>query len=220
MKRIQNQMIRASAGTGKTYQLTNRFIRLLLCGLSPDRIIALTFTRKAAGEFFEGILTKLATAAVDPGQAKKLAREIELQTAKPEQFREALRQLVEAMGQLSLGTIDGFFHRVIAMFSLEFGLGGEFKMMSEFEKQQARMRVLENLLDENKARAEDRESLIEIYRLSTAGKDNRNFVGSFEKHLEDCHELLMRVPDGSFWGDPARIWHGDHLWKSQPTNWS
>jgi ATP-dependent helicase/nuclease subunit A len=105
MKRIQNQMIRASAGTGKTYQLTNRFIRLLLCGLSPDRIIALTFTRKAAGEFFEGILTKLATAAVDPGQAKKLAREIDLQTAKPEQFREALRQLMEAMGQLSLGTI-------------------------------------------------------------------------------------------------------------------
>lgn len=218
MKRIQNQMIRASAGTGKTYQLTNRFIRLLLCGLSPDRIIALTFTRKAAGEFFEGILTKLATAAVDPGQAKKLAREIDLQTAKPEQFREALRQLVEAMGQLSLGTIDGFFHRVIAMFSLEFGLGGEFKMMSEFEKQQARMRVLENLLDENEARAEDRESLIEIYRLSTAGKDNRNFVGSFEKHLEDCHELLMRVPDGSFWGDPARIWPGGNLWKSQPTN--
>ena len=142
MKRIQNQMIRASAGTGKTYQLTNRFIRLLLCGLSPDRIIALTFTRKAAGKFFEGILTKLATAAVDPGQAKKLAREIDLQTAKPEQFREALRQLVEAMGQLSLGTIDGFFHRIIAMFSLEFGLGGEFAMMSEFEKQQARLRVL------------------------------------------------------------------------------
>ena len=52
---IANEMIRASAGTGKTYQLTNRFIRLLLCGLPPDRIIALTFTRKAAGEFFEGI---------------------------------------------------------------------------------------------------------------------------------------------------------------------
>ena len=63
MIQIPNEMIRASAGTGKTYQLTNRFIKLLLCGLPVERIIALTFTRKAAGEFFEGILTKLAKAA-------------------------------------------------------------------------------------------------------------------------------------------------------------
>ena len=66
MKRIPNTMIRASAGTGKTYQLTNRFIRLLLFGAAPERIIALTFTRKAAGEFFEGILDKLAKAADGP----------------------------------------------------------------------------------------------------------------------------------------------------------
>ena len=63
MSRIPNTMIRASAGSGKTFQLTNRFIRLLLSGQAPERIIALTFTRKAAGEFFEGILTKLAKAA-------------------------------------------------------------------------------------------------------------------------------------------------------------
>ena len=68
MSRIPNTMIRASAGSGKTFQLTNRFIRLLLSGQAPERIIALTFTRKAAGEFFEGILTKLAKAAIDPGK--------------------------------------------------------------------------------------------------------------------------------------------------------
>ena len=51
MKRIPNTMIRASAGTGKTYQLTNRFIRLLLFGAAPERIIALTFTRRRLGNF-------------------------------------------------------------------------------------------------------------------------------------------------------------------------
>ena len=55
MNRISNTMIRASAGTGKTYQLTNRFIQWLLYGAAPERIIALTFTRKAAGEFFDAI---------------------------------------------------------------------------------------------------------------------------------------------------------------------
>ena len=38
MKKIQHVMIRASAGSGKTYQLTNRFIELLVCGQLPERI--------------------------------------------------------------------------------------------------------------------------------------------------------------------------------------
>ncbi|MBT6102554.1 MAG: UvrD-helicase domain-containing protein, partial [Verrucomicrobia bacterium] len=76
MNRIPNMMIRASAGSGKTFQLTNRFIRLLLHGEAPERIIALTFTRKAAGEFFEGILDKLAKAASDPAEAADLAKSV------------------------------------------------------------------------------------------------------------------------------------------------
>ena len=212
MIQIPNEMIRASAGTGKTYQLTNRFIKLLLCGVPAERIIALTFTRKAAGEFFEGILTKLAKAADDSKEAKQLAKEIGMKDTKPAAFREALRRLVDGMGRLSLGTIDGFFHRVLAMFSLEFGLGGEFEMMSEFEKQQARLHVLEMLLDENAARQAGRESLIETYRLSTAGKDERRFVGSFEQHLESCHELFQRVPDSTLWGDADRLWPTGNPW--------
>ena len=215
MIQISNKMIRASAGTGKTYQLTNRFIKLLLCGLPVERIIALTFTRKAAGEFFEGILTKLAKAASEPTEARKLAEEISMPDINQGEFRGALRRLVDSMGQLSLGTIDGFFNRIIMMFSLEFGLGGEFEMMSEFEQQQARLLVLEMLLEENTARREDRESLIETFRLSTAGKDDRRFVSSFEKYLENCHELWLRVPDPSRWGDPDRLWPKGNLWPSQ-----
>ncbi|MDP7586064.1 MAG: UvrD-helicase domain-containing protein, partial [Verrucomicrobiota bacterium] len=136
MSRVPNMMIRASAGSGKTFQLTNRFIRLLVCGEAPERIIALTFTRKAAGEFFEGILNKLAKAAGDPSEAKRLAKGVGQQQAGPTEFRAALRRLVDSMGHLSLGTIDSFFHRVLDLFSTEFGLGGQFEMMDEFEKEQ------------------------------------------------------------------------------------
>ena len=117
MSRVPNMMIRASAGSGKTFQLTNRFIRLLLCGEAPERIIALTFTRKAAGEFFEGILNKLAKAAGDPAEAKRLAKGVGQQQAGPAEFCTALRRLVDSMGHLSLGTIDSFFHRVLGLFS-------------------------------------------------------------------------------------------------------
>ena len=95
MMQIPNEMIRASAGTGKTYKLTNRFIKLLLCDVPPERIIALTFTRKAAGEFFEGILSKLAKAADDPKEAKQLAKEVGVTGAGSAEFRKALRRLVD-----------------------------------------------------------------------------------------------------------------------------
>ena len=193
MKKIQHVMIRASAGSGKTYQLTNRFIQLLVCGQLPERIIALTFTRKAAGEFFAGILTKLAKAAQDTKAAKKLASDIGMPGTSQTTFGEALRTLIDGMGRLSLGTIDSFFHRVLGFFPMEFGLKAEFEMMSEFHKQQARLHVLENLLAHHETRPKERDDLIESCRLSTAGQDSRNFVGSFEEHLKSCHELLLRV---------------------------
>ena len=215
MNRIQHAMIRASAGSGKTYQLTNRFIQLLVCGQSPERIIALTFTRKAAGEFFAGILTKLAEAAQDAKAAKKLADDIGMQSISKAMFGNALRTLVDSMGRLSLGTIDSFFHRVLGFFPLEFGLGGEFEMMSEFHKQQARLNVLENLLAYHETRRDERDDLIRSFQLSTAGQDSRNFVGSFEEHLKSCHELLLRVPDANRWGDPALIWPEGNQWTEQ-----
>ena len=47
------------AGTGKTYQLANRFIALLAIGVPATQMIALTFTKKAAGEFRNRIFQQL-----------------------------------------------------------------------------------------------------------------------------------------------------------------
>ena len=49
--RLSHLRITASAGTGKTFRLTDRIVELLLLGVEPRKILALTFTRKAAGEF-------------------------------------------------------------------------------------------------------------------------------------------------------------------------
>ena len=62
---ITSNLIAASAGTGKTYQLASRYIALLVLGAKPEEIIALTFTRKAAGEFRNRILHALAEGACD-----------------------------------------------------------------------------------------------------------------------------------------------------------
>ncbi len=55
--------VHASAGTGKTWLLVTRVVRLLLSGASPDGILAVTFTRKAAAEMEQRIMERLHTLA-------------------------------------------------------------------------------------------------------------------------------------------------------------
>ena len=76
MPPLTNMLISASAGTGKTYQLSLRFLGLLALngGNHPERLIAITFTRKAAGEFKDRILTDLAAGAADEAGAARLKR--------------------------------------------------------------------------------------------------------------------------------------------------
>ena len=63
-KNITGNLIAASAGTGKTYQLTSRFVALLALGARPEKMIALTFTKKAAGEFRNRIFQALSDGAL------------------------------------------------------------------------------------------------------------------------------------------------------------
>lgn len=64
---VSGNLIAASAGTGKTYQLTSRYLALMAMGVDPATIVALTFTKKAAGEFRNRIFKDLADGALyDP----------------------------------------------------------------------------------------------------------------------------------------------------------
>ena len=54
-----NASVHASAGTGKTWLLTTRIIRLLMAGARPDGILAVTFTRKAAAEMQQRVTERL-----------------------------------------------------------------------------------------------------------------------------------------------------------------
>ena len=70
---LKHQRIIANAGSGKTYRLTTRYIELLERQVPAERIVALTFTRKAAGEFLNAIFERLVEAASSAGAARALA---------------------------------------------------------------------------------------------------------------------------------------------------
>jgi len=71
---FKNVVIRASAGTGKTFQLSNRFLALAAADEPFDAILATTFTRKAAGEILDRVLLRLAEAALDEKKRTELGR--------------------------------------------------------------------------------------------------------------------------------------------------
>ena len=213
---LGSEMIRASAGSGKTYRLVNRYIRLLLMGQAPERIIALTFTRKAAGEFFEGILKRLAEAVADEAQREKLSQDIDLPELTALDYQLALRNLLERMPQLTLGTIDGFFHRVLGMFSLEYGLSGEFEIMDEFTTQRARLRALDQLFVAAEASEADRQALLKSFELMSAGQQDRRIYDVLEQYLRDCHLMYHSAPEERFWGQPETIWPQGNPWAIQP----
>ena len=135
MESIPNEMILASAGSGKTWQLTNRYIGLMATQLrsgepvTPERIVAVTFTRKAAGEFFDSILEKLAKAASDPEEGKRLAADAAdplsaiLGTLDQSEFRLLLRIFIRKMPQLFLGTLDSFLLQYPSRFSIGIRVG-------------------------------------------------------------------------------------------------
>ncbi len=126
----RRRLVRASAGTGKTYALTTRYLALLRAGADPASILATTFTRKAAGEIAERVLTRLANAVLIPDDRVQLDRALrdegllnrdvaELDQATCEAM---LNRLVERLDRTAIGTIDGFFARLCGAFAFELGL--------------------------------------------------------------------------------------------------
>lgn len=65
--------LKASAGSGKTFALTVRYISLLLFGAKPNEILTLTFTNKAANEMSERIHNTLIHLGEDKNYLKQIS---------------------------------------------------------------------------------------------------------------------------------------------------
>lgn len=100
-------IVQAPAGSGKTGLLTQRFLGLLATVESPEEIIAITFTRKAAAEMHSRILHSLAAARAGVEPAEVYERKTwELARAALSQDQERGWGLLEAPARLRIQTID------------------------------------------------------------------------------------------------------------------
>jgi ATP-dependent exoDNAse (exonuclease V) beta subunit len=117
-------LVQAPAGSGKTELLIQRFLALLPTVEHPEEIVAMTFTRKAAGEMRERIVRALATAH-DEGEAASPheRRTRELARAALDADRRHGWELVLHPARLAVETIDAFAASLARQAPLATGLG-------------------------------------------------------------------------------------------------
>ena len=204
---IGNVMLVANAGSGKTYELTTRMVKLLALGVDPRKIAALTFTKKAAGEFLDEVFLRLAEAALDSENLRKLSEDIR-QPINREECLKLLEKLSSQCGALNMGTIDSLFARIARSFPLESGLSGEFSMLGESDLDTARTEALATIFREGLQKEEDAEEFIDLIRRISRKEGEREIFGTLLRSVESFHETYLRTPEKISWGDKRTIWPG------------
>lgn len=120
----QLNIYKASAGSGKTYTLTQEYLRLLLRpGTGARNILAITFTNAATADMKRKIVETLAEIARgEYKDYKKLAGKDESPESLQKQARAALRELLHQYQDFSIKTIDSFVQNLVKPFAFELGL--------------------------------------------------------------------------------------------------
>ncbi len=187
-----NVVIRASAGTGKTYQLSNRFIGLALADEPIDTILATTFTRKAAGEILDRVLLRLADAALDPDQLAQLAQDVgdrfggENGTAA---CLGVLRRMLNHLHRLRVGTLDSFFIQIARSFGLELGLPPGWQIADEVVDGRLRAEAIRTLLQN-----ETTSDAVELMHLLTKGEASRSITDQITSLVGELYSIYLESP--------------------------
>lgn len=187
-------VIRASAGTGKTYQLSNRYIALVHAGQPPDQILAATFARKAAGEILGRVLVRLADAVLGDNERRDLGSAIGCPEITRPQCLELLRSLVRNLHRLRIGTLDSFFVQLAGSFSLDLGLPAGWGIVDDLDDQALRLEAIRSVVESGTTA----ETLALVHLLSKG-----DAVRSVTQQLSDAVQDLYDI----FTDSPREAWH-------------
>jgi ATP-dependent exoDNAse (exonuclease V) beta subunit len=172
MSHVPSTLILASAGTGKTFALSSRYIELLERGVSPSRILATTFTRQAAGEILDRVLQRL------------LER----------RDSTALRAMLQNVERVRVSTLDSLFSQIAAGSATDVGLPPGWKIVEEDEDERLRAAAVENALRDG-----ERGDLLTMLRLMMAKRFSSKVAAEMLERVEEAHAVYRSAPEEA-WG--------------------
>lgn len=130
--RAHNVLLEAGAGSGKTGVMVERYVRLVVDeGVSPDAVLAFTFTDKAAAELRARVRAELSRRAAGTGAAAGRAT-----------------SLLSGIGGAWITTIHGFCNRILAAHPVAAGVDPGYRVLDQPEAQRAARDAFDTALAE------------------------------------------------------------------------
>lgn len=201
---FKNERTLASAGSGKTYTLTNRYIALVAAGARPEEICALTFTRKAAAEFFDKTMEKLARAAVDENFARELSGQLNaihpLGKLQARDFLGILERFAKSSHKLRLETIDSFASKYARAFAYELGVFEGVEILDEFSAANLKRISIFEALERLRETPEFFSDFAQTFKEANYGRDSKSISSKLESFADAAEGMFFDFPDKKYWG--------------------
>ncbi|GAA7787466.1 RecB-like helicase [Helicobacter pylori] len=145
----QCMALKASAGSGKTFALSVRFLALLFKGANPSEILTLTFTKKATAEMKERILDYLKILQKENLEDEKekeksqnILKELEEKYRLDPSFVQNSTQKIYQRflnAEIRISTIDAFFQSILRKFCWFVGLSANFEVNEDTKAHQQQL---------------------------------------------------------------------------------
>ncbi|WRB94506.1 RecB-like helicase [Helicobacter pylori] len=145
----QCMALKASAGSGKTFALSVRFLALLFKGANPSEILTLTFTKKATAEMKERILDYLKILQKENLEDEKekeksqnILKELEEKYhLNPDLVRNSAPKIYQRFlnAEIRISTIDAFFQSILRKFCWFVGLSANFEVNEDTKAHQQQL---------------------------------------------------------------------------------
>ncbi len=144
--------VSANAGSGKTFVLTRRVVRLLLGGVAPSRILCLTFTKAAAANMAVKVFETLAAwVSLDDDALTAAILDTGAPRPGPDDLasaRKLFARTVETPGGLKILTIHAFCEKLLHAFPFEANVAAGFAVIEELRQEDLLARAREAVLAE------------------------------------------------------------------------
>lgn len=181
----------ASAGSGKTYTLVKEYLKMAFEHQGSEsfrRILAITFTNKAAAEMKERVIAALeGISEENPDYLRLLETLVKETKKKPEELvqrsGEILRAILHQYSDFSISTIDSFMHRVVRTFAFDLHLPVSFSI--ELNKEN----LIEQAVDQLIAQAGFNEEITKILKGFTESRAEE------EKSFHIRSEIISTAAD-------------------------